>query len=74
MVDLERPERRNLNRMTWEYGFWCRCGEWISLLTSNLLADNEIQNLQKRKIDRKYPYRFSKLLRRMTRLRGQTNG
>lgn len=70
MVNLERPEKRNLTKLTWEYGFICRCGTWITLLVSNKLADDEIRNLQKRKIDKNYRYHFSKLLRRMVKLRG----
>lgn len=71
MVNLEQPEKRNLTKLAWEYGFTCRCGEWITLLVSNKLADDEIRKLQKRKIDKSYRYHFSKLLRRMIKLRGQ---
>jgi hypothetical protein len=72
LIDFAHLEKSHTTKLSWEYGFHCeKCKKWIAVLVSNQLADDAMQKLAGRKVDRKFPYHFGKTLRRIINLREQ---
>ena len=72
MVDLDNLETRQVDRVLRARGYTCTCGSWYPLFVTNSLLDQALLKLERRRIDRKYPYHFSKALRHALDIRERT--
>lgn len=63
MLDYENLDRRELENLTWLYGFTCpACHGWTTVFVSNRRFDEKLGKL-KSVSSKKFPYKFSNALR-----------
>lgn len=68
LVDLERLEKKPINKVLWREGFSCECGEWNAVIVSSRQVSEALRKLAHRKVNRDFPYYLAKVLRRVRSL------
>lgn len=62
MIDLDKLERRPLDRITWMDGFQCTCGVWKPVWFETALLSDAMRKLDDSKKD--FRFHFAKVLKR----------